>query len=124
VTLGLRRSSMTATGRPSELEYERVKAGRVTAQVEQSDVAEIIEGRLPEAQAGVAARDIDFVTLRRLAELLHVPHQALPRLWSQLRLRNPRAYLPPLWAVHRGAEELLAQVGPDRARASHHGSET
>lgn len=117
-------SAMRAIGRPSELEYERVKAGHTTAQVEPSDVAEIIEGRLPEVQARVAAREVDFVTLRRLAELLHLPHLTLPSLWGQLRAVNPRGYLPPLWAVHRGAEELLAQVGSDRALVSPDGSET
>jgi hypothetical protein len=116
--------AMTATGRPSELEYERLKAGRLPARREPPDVAATIKAWLVETQASVAVRGIDFVTLRRLAELLQLPYQALPSLWSQLRLQNPRAYLPPLWAVHRGAEELLAQARPDRARASRCGVET
>jgi hypothetical protein len=63
------------------------------------------------------------VTLRRLAELLQVPGEALPTLRGLLRSQSPDAYLPPLWAVHPRAEELLALVGRDRPRASRYGDE-
>ena len=101
-----------ATGRPSELEYERAKAARLAAWSDAADVAAIITRELSDIEAAVARRARDFVTLRRLAELLHLPSQRLPALRAELRAHNPGAYMPPLWAVRREAEMLIREAQP------------
>jgi hypothetical protein len=100
------------TGRPSELEYERAKAGRLATWDVTPDVEAIIERDLAGTERAIAGRGVDFVTLRRLSELLSVSGPALSALWQRLKELRPARCLPPLWAVHPRAEHLLRQAPP------------
>ena len=100
------------TGRPSELEHERAKAARLATWAAAPDLDAIIERDLAETEGAVAGRGIDFVTLRRLSELLNVSGPTLAALWQRLKALRPDRYLPPLWAVHPGAERLLKAESP------------
>jgi hypothetical protein len=63
--------------------------------------------------------DPDFVTLRRLAEVLSLPGTAVQQLASALRARTLKRCLPPLWAVSATAERLLASASYSADRDSY-----
>jgi hypothetical protein len=76
------------------------------------DLEAIIERDLAGTERAIAGRGVDFVTLRRLSELVNVSGEPPYAMWQQLKELRPARYLPPLWAVHPGAEHLLRQASP------------
>jgi hypothetical protein len=102
--------AVVSTGRPSELGYERVKARRLATLAQIPDVERAIDVNLAGIEEATRDRGADFVTLRRLAELLQLPSHALPSMWTLLRARSPERYFPPVWAVHPHSENTVARA--------------
>jgi hypothetical protein len=95
-------------GRRSEIDYERSKAGREPDGERQHDTQAAIGEHLADIETEAASRGADFLTIRRLAELLKLAPEAAPSLGPALRDRSVLQYFAPLWAVHRTAGLLLA----------------
>lgn len=108
-------SALIAIGRPSEIEYERRKARRLPDEREMSNINEIVSQRLTDIEDRAAARGADYITFRRLAELLGLRATSISELRQYLALRGPRRYLPPLWATRQPAERQPAEARTIRA---------
>jgi hypothetical protein len=107
--------ALMAIGRPSEIEYERRKATRLRDAPGVGEVEQILSQRLTDIEEAAAARGADFITFRRLAELLEMPATTISELRQQLARRAPRRYLPPLWATRQPPEPRPAEVTTIRA---------
>jgi hypothetical protein len=82
----------------SELEYERHKATRLTSAGRDLDVEEAIAA-LQHYSAAAAARGVDYLTVRRIGEVLGISIDALSKVTDSLRRRQVSPYFPPLWPV-------------------------
>ena len=80
----------------SEIDYERAKAARADTPHQRINLRDLDhEAQIYEADA--AARGIDFLTFRRLAEALGLRYSMIDQLRSHLTATRPDHYLPPLW---------------------------
>jgi hypothetical protein len=96
-------STLRATGRESEIDYERRKArrGRVAQSTLPDSAAPALVYELTQIRADAARRGIDFITLRGLAERLGVAGTGLADLQRHLTSsRQLGEYTAPLWSVH------------------------
>lgn len=96
---------LRATGRTSEIEYERRKARqqqqtRAATSGDNSSRQAVSAHRLAEERREAARRGTDFITLRGLAERLGIPGDQLADLQGALRSEWPDDYDPPVWTVH------------------------
>jgi hypothetical protein len=93
-------AALTAIGMASEIGYERTKAATLgdTSAKATLDVEDALR-RLDRYAADASRSGIDFLTLRRVAEVLGLRQAGLARLTVELRRRRPRQYQPPLWVV-------------------------
>jgi hypothetical protein len=82
----------------SELAYERRKAAQLTPGGRDLDVDEAIAA-LQRYGATAAARAVDYLTVRRIGEVLGLSIDALSKLTDSLRHRHVSPYFPPLWPV-------------------------
>ena len=91
----------------SEMTYEREKARtldlRSTAPAPEVDHT----ARLATLENEAKSRGADFVTLRRLAEVLQVPRVQFSALWATLVALDPDRSFPPLRAVHDAAARSI-----------------
>jgi hypothetical protein len=95
--------ALSDAGRESEIDYERRKAqSREQESVEDSTAtttgSELVD-QLAEIRRDAAARGIDFITLRGLAERLGLPGARLADLRRHLQSRPLGEYVAPLWTV-------------------------
>jgi hypothetical protein len=90
-------SAATVCGN-SELGYERRKAARLAPRGRDLDVEEAVAS-LQRYGAEAAARAVDYLTVRRIAEALGLSIDALTKLTDLLRSRQVSPYFPPLWPV-------------------------
>jgi hypothetical protein len=87
----------------SEIDYERAKAARADTSHQPTNISDLDdEARMYERDA--AARGIDFLTFRRLAEALGLPYSMIGRLRCHLTETRPNQYLAPLWMTSPPAE--------------------
>ncbi len=93
-------AALTSIGIPSEIAYERTKAATLGGRSAEAaiDVGDALR-RLDRYAADASRSGIDFLTLRRVAEVLGLRQAGLARLTAELRQRRPRQYQPPLWVV-------------------------
>ncbi|MGH8931195.1 MAG: DUF1152 domain-containing protein [Egibacteraceae bacterium] len=86
----------------SELEYERAKADRLRS-VERADHVDLDAAlaRLCEYEAGARDRGIDFISLRRVRDILELSPQGMEHLCALLRNEAHSHYRPPVWLVER-----------------------
>jgi len=92
-------ATLRASGRESEIDYERRKARRrANDRAAAPNTAALVE-RLAEIQRDAARRGIDYITLRGLAERLGIPGTHLAELQRLLSARPQGDYVPPLWNV-------------------------
>jgi hypothetical protein len=82
----------------SELAYEHRKAAQLALGGRDLDVDEAIAA-LRRYGAGAAARAIDYLTVRRIGEVLGLSIDALSKLTDSLRNTQVSPYFPPLWPV-------------------------
>jgi hypothetical protein len=82
----------------SELAYERRKAAQLAPAGRDLDVEAAIAA-LEHYSAGAAARAINYLTVRRIGEVLGLSIDALSKLTDSLRRRQASPYFPPLWPV-------------------------
>ncbi len=66
--------------------------------------------RLPEIGAAATDRGADFLTIRRMTEILELPTGGLEDLRRNIRPDRFPQYRPPLWAVHDAVRNTLWQV--------------
>jgi len=78
--------------------------------------------RLSRHAAGAANRGIDYLTLRRIGEVLGLTADELPKLGDRLRQGRSLPYFPPLWPVGEEqqpqAAELPSAAASRRVRGS------
>ncbi|MCP2337940.1 DUF1152 domain-containing protein [Actinomadura rupiterrae] len=79
----------------SEIDFERQKAAGSRRREPLREVPDDEQVRAFEQQT--AARGIDYVTFRRVAEVFSLRHDAAANLRSQLIATRPNHYAPPLW---------------------------
>jgi hypothetical protein len=82
----------------SELAYERRKVAQLAPEGRDLDVEEAIAA-LQRYSAAAAARAIDYLTVRRIGEVLGLSIDALSKLTDWLRNTQVSPYFPPLWPV-------------------------
>jgi hypothetical protein len=82
----------------SELAYERRKAAQLGPGGRDLDVEGAIAA-LQRYSAAAAARGVDYLTVRRIGEVLGLSIDALSKLADSLRHRQVSPYFPPLWPV-------------------------
>jgi hypothetical protein len=82
----------------SELAYERRKAAQLAPRGRDLDVEGAIAA-LQRYSTAAAARAIDYLTVRRIGEVLGLSIGALSKLKDSLRHRQVSPYFPPLWPV-------------------------
>jgi hypothetical protein len=94
---------LRASGRQSEIDYERRKAesGGIARPTPSEASAPALVNGLAQIRADAARRGVDFITLRGLAERLGIAGAGLPDLQRRLA-SSPQLgeYTPPLWSVH------------------------
>jgi hypothetical protein len=113
----------TAAAGLSEIEEERHKAaGMVPGSGHPVLDLPAIMDRLYRHAARAANRGIDYLTLRRIGEVLGLTADELPRLGDQLRQGRSLPYFPPLWPVGEEqrprAAELPSAAASRRAKGS------
>lgn len=83
----------------SEIDYERRKAAFLVEQADnyanEFDVAAALRDYAPQART----RGIDYLTVRRIAELSGAPAKALPVIRDYLARVDPGRFQPPLWST-------------------------
>lgn len=86
----------------SELDYERAKAARLKS-AERADHANLAEALvcLREYEVGARDRGVDFISLRRIRDLLRLSPKGLEHLGALLRERADPHYRPPVWLLGR-----------------------
>ena len=96
-------AAIRATGRESEIDYERTKASDLghpeTGPSTQTTCLRALIDQLAQIQRDASRRGTDYITLRGLAERLGVPGTHLGELHRHLSSRPERDYTPPLWDV-------------------------
>jgi hypothetical protein len=102
-------AALLGLGRHSEIDYERTKAEWL-ATLAPNELHTSLSHRLRSIEDAAATRGADFITVRRLTELLQLRGEAISQLASELRQRSSARYLAPLWAVHPSAERLLSHA--------------
>jgi hypothetical protein len=95
-------SALLATGRPSEIDYERRKAKHRDEVAAADSTTQALADQLAEIRGDAAQRGVDFITLRGLAERLALPANRLAELQRHLQGRAGTDYAAPLWSVHPG----------------------
>ena len=99
-------AATTAATGISEIEEERRKAAGMVrgSRGHMLDLPMALD-RLYRHAAGAADRGIDYLTLRRIGEVLGLTADELPKLRDALRQGRSLPYFPPLWPV--GEEQRL-----------------
>jgi hypothetical protein len=93
-------AATTAAAGVSEIEEERRKAaGMVRSSGGRMLDLPTAMDRLYRHAAGAANRGIDYLTLRRIGEVLGLTADELPQLGDRLRHGRSTPYFPPLWPV-------------------------
>jgi hypothetical protein len=102
-------AATTAATGVSEIEEERRKAAGMvrSSRGHMPDLRTALE-RLYRHAAGAADRGIDYLTLRRIGEVLGLTADRLPQLRDRLRQGRSLPYFPPLWPV---GEEQRPEAG-------------
>lgn len=85
-----------------ETDYERAKAGRITAEPGQELTVEQLERNALAIETAAAERGADFLTMRRLVEAAGARQGQFPELRARLIERHPEQYNAPLWNLHGG----------------------
>ena len=116
-------AATTAATGVSEIEEERRKAAGMVRRSggRTLDLLAVLD-RLSRHAAGAANRGIDYLTLRRIGEVLGLTADELPHLGDRLRHGRSTPYFPPLWPVGEAqrpqAAELPSGVVSRRVRGS------
>jgi hypothetical protein len=96
--------ALRATGRESEIDYERRKAKQridgPEASLASATTTDAFVDQLDALRGDAARRGVDFITLRGLAERLGLPGTSLVELQRHLNSRPRQEYAAPLWNVH------------------------
>ncbi|MFC4906923.1 DUF1152 domain-containing protein [Actinomadura gamaensis] len=79
----------------SEIDFERLKVAAIRRRASPCQLPDDEQVRAFEQQA--AARGIDYLTFRRLAEAFSLRHTAAAQLRARLITTRPSHYAPPLW---------------------------
>lgn len=82
----------------SEIDYERAKAARIRLTTP-TTITEDLDHQARTYERDAAARGIDFLTFRRLAEVLGISAAMTGHLRAHLIATRPAHYLPPIWAT-------------------------
>ncbi|SEG83206.1 hypothetical protein SAMN04489712_115170 [Thermomonospora echinospora] len=82
----------------SEIDYERAKATR-NRPATHTTITEDLDRKARAYERDAAARGIDFLTFRRLAEVLGLSATVTGHLRTHLIATRPAHYLPPIWAT-------------------------
>jgi hypothetical protein len=87
-------------GLTSEIEFERRKAQRLKKALEDKPAEEnheSLENDLLAYSKRVSAKGVRYITMRRMAEVLHLPHSERMDFLSYLEPRYPERLIPPVW---------------------------
>ena len=86
----------------SELDYERDKAERLTSIRPASTLHPAAAlSALREYEAGARHRGVDFISLRRVRDVLGLSVEQMEHLRALLRDEGGSQYRPPVWVVAR-----------------------
>jgi hypothetical protein len=103
---------------PTEIEYEREKAERATARNEPGDTLPSPE-QIDAISEAARSRGVDFLTIRRLAELAGITNANMTNLVDLLATQDARRLDPPLWEVRPyPGEQTSRQKSSSRFRPS------
>jgi hypothetical protein len=96
--------ALRATGRESEIDYERRKAEKrlktAAPHIPPISAGPGFDDQLADIRGDAAERGVDFITLRGLAERLGLAGARLGDLQRHLNSRPRGEYVAPLWNVH------------------------
>jgi hypothetical protein len=97
-SLGEAEAATTAATGVSEIQDERRKAAAMAGNAggHMLDMPAVLD-RLSRYAAGATSRGIDYLTLRRIGEVLSLTVDELTRLGDRLRQNRSLPYFPPLW---------------------------
>lgn len=95
-------------GRESEIDHERKKATKLREHFsgEELELEEVL-GRISRIEADAQTREVDFLSLRRLAEALDLPNQQVNRFRAEVSRRQFPQYFPPLWLLDPNSINLV-----------------
>lgn len=89
----------TARRQRTELDYERMKAAELDSKRRRRDVGDLSGEDIDVVTEAAHERGVDFVTIRRLAEMLNLRSPDLSELCRTLASHDARRIDPPLWEV-------------------------
>jgi hypothetical protein len=94
-------AALRLIGCPSEIDFERKKASKIRSQKPhlKSDAHALVSNARSLAKPK-RSQGVDFLTLRRLFEMLETDLITYPDLHEQLREVGAREYRPPLWVLN------------------------
>jgi hypothetical protein len=95
-----------------ETDYERTKAGRITADTGKDLSLDELEHNALAVEAAAADRGADFLTMRRLIEAAGAHQGQYPSLRARLIEQRPERYKAPLWRVAKATCLVPAPDGP------------
>ena len=104
-------AATTAAAGTSEIEEERRKAA-VMVRGSEGRILDLpaLMDHLYRHAAGAANRGIDYLTLRRIGEVLGLTADELPQLRDRLRQGRSLPYFPPLWPVGEEQRPRAAEL--------------
>jgi hypothetical protein len=82
----------------TELDYERRKAARAESQTAAPNTS-IMISRITQLSEDTSER-VEFLTVRRVAEVTGYPSKQFEQFSKILRTTTPGRFFPPLWRVH------------------------
>lgn len=105
-------AALRLIGCPSEIDFERMKASRIRrAKPHDKPDAHTLASNARTLAQPKRAQGVDFLTLRRLFEMLQTELMSYPDLHEQLREAGAREYRPPLWVLNQLAwPELQSNI--------------
>jgi len=97
-------AALRLIGCPSEIDFERMKASRNRrATPLDKPAAHSLASRARSLTRPKRAQGVDFLTIRRLFEMLQTEQFTYPDFHEQLREAGVREYRPPLWVLNHPA---------------------
>ncbi len=95
----------------SEIDYERNKRDRLAASAAPVDDLDVDLRRVSEFLGEASSRDVDYVTVRRMAEAVAVPSLDVEAVRRALRRIDPSGEAAPLWRTHHTARTAQVKIG-------------
>jgi len=95
-------AALRSIGCPSEIDFERMKASKIRrAKRHDGSDAQTLASNARSLTEPKRAQGVDFLTLRRLFEMLKTEQITFPSMHEQLSEAGASEYRPPLWVLNQ-----------------------